>query len=167
MSGRPATGSDAVTLRPMRWWDLTEVAALEREVFALDPWTDGQFWGELAHVPQTREYVVATDGDGIAGYAGLYAVPPDAEVQTLAVAPRARGTGLGERLLACLVAAARRRGCTRMFLEVRADNAPARRQYERCGFEAGGTRRDYYGPGSDAVVMRRRLDAPEREPADG
>ena len=43
------------------------------------------------------------------------------------------------------------------MLEVRADNAPALALYERNGFERLALRRGYYGPGADAVVMRRRL----------
>ena len=48
------------------------------------------------------------------------------------------------------------------MLEVRADNVPARRLYERHGFEEVSVRRRYYrqpdGPDVDAVVMRRRLE---------
>ena len=146
-----------MSLRAMRWWDVEAVAGLERELFAHDPWSVEQFWGELAHVPETRWYAVHEDGSGIDGYAGLFAVPPEADVQTIGVAPRSRGRGLGRELLDALVAEAERRGCAQLFLEVRADNEPALRLYERAGFERNGVRRDYYGPGSDALVLRRRL----------
>jgi ribosomal-protein-alanine N-acetyltransferase len=141
----------------MRWWDVEDVAALERELFAHDPWSAEQFWGELAHVPETRWYAVHEDASGIDGYAGLFAVPPEADVQTIAVAPRSQGRGLGRELLDRLVAEAVRRGCTRLFLEVRVDNGPALALYERAGFEPQGRRTDYYGPGQDALVLHRSL----------
>ena len=65
---------------------------------------------------------------------------------------------MGAALLTELLAEAGRRGCTEVFLEVRADNDRARVLYERFGFERIGLRKRYYQPtGVDAVVMRRRL----------
>ncbi|TAK71323.1 MAG: ribosomal-protein-alanine N-acetyltransferase [Actinomycetota bacterium] len=155
MTTAPVT-EPAVSLRPMRWWDLAAVQALEVTVFPADPWSPEQFWGELARVPHTRWYVVAEDPGGLLGYAGLYAVAPQADVQTLAVAPRGRGRGVGAALLDALIATALARGCTEMLLEVRADNVAAQRLYDRAGFVRIAVRRDYYGPGADAWVMRRR-----------
>jgi len=146
-----------VTVRAMRWWDVEEVAALERELFAHDPWSVEQFWGELAHVPETRWYVVHDDDSGVDGYVGLFAVPPEADVQTIAVAPRSQGRGLGRELLDALVDEAVRRGCTQLFLEVRVDNDAAIGLYERTGFVRQGRRRGYYGDGVDALVLRRRI----------
>jgi ribosomal-protein-alanine N-acetyltransferase len=146
-----------MSTRAMRWWDVLDVSALERTLFAHDPWTVEQFWGELARVPESRWYAVHEDVEGVDGYVGMYAVPPEADVQTIAVAPRSQGKGLGRELLDELVAEARRRGCTQLFLEVDVDNAPALALYERTGFERQGRRRDYYGPGRDALVLRRRL----------
>ncbi len=146
-----------MTLRPMRWWDVDDVAALERELFPDDPWTVEQFWGELAHVPETRWYAVHENDSTIDAYVGLFAVPPDADVQTIAVAASAQGHGLGRELLGALLDEADRRGCTQVFLEVRDENAAALALYARAGFENQGRRRDYYGPGADAIVLRRRL----------
>jgi len=42
-------------------------------------------------------------------------------------------------------------------LEVRRSNAPARALYSSLGFEEAGVRRDYYGRGEDALIMRRML----------
>jgi ribosomal-protein-alanine N-acetyltransferase len=57
-----------------------------------------------------------------------------------------------------LLAEAVRRGATAVFLEVRADNPPAQRMYERFGFERIGVRRRYYDDGTDAFTMMRKLD---------
>jgi ribosomal-protein-alanine N-acetyltransferase len=157
MSLESAVVGDLMTLRAMRWWDIEQVAVLERELFGHDPWSVEQFWGELARVPESRWCAVHEDAHGIDGYVGLYSVPPEADVQTIAVAPRSQGRGLGKVLLDALVAEARRRDCAQLFLEVRVDNAPAIALYERNGFTREGRRRDYYGAGLDALVMRRRL----------
>ncbi|HTY70792.1 MAG TPA: ribosomal protein S18-alanine N-acetyltransferase [Actinomycetes bacterium] len=149
----------AATLRPMRWWDVEELAALEEEAFPDLPWSAAAFWSELAGVPLTRWYVVAEEDGGIAGYAGLFATGPEADVQTVAVRPDRRGSGLADRLVTALLEEAGRRGAARVLLEVRDDNTPALRLYERHGFAAVGRRRGYYGPGRDAVVMARRLGA--------
>lgn len=147
-------------LRPMRWWDVPAAVGLERELFTADPWTDAGFWSELAGVPATRYYVVAEDGDGMAGYAGLLAVGGEADVQTVAVRADRQGSGLGRTLVEDLLAEAGRRGCRQVMLEVREDNVAARRLYARLGFEEVGVRRGYYGPGADAVVMRRSVAQP-------
>jgi len=144
-------------LRRMRWWDVEPVAALERELFPHDAWSVEQLWGELAHVPDTRWYAVHEDDVGVDGYVGLYAVPPEGDVQTIAVAPRSQGRGLGRELLAALVAEARLRGCAQLFLEVLDGNAAALSLYVSAGFERMGRRTSYYGPGLDAVVLRLRL----------
>jgi ribosomal-protein-alanine N-acetyltransferase len=140
----------------MRWWDIQACAVLERELFPHDAWTETMFWSELAGVPGSRHYVVAERGDDVVGYAGLAVVAPDADVQTVAVAGPERGTGLGSRLLDDLLAEAALRGCSAVFLEVHVDNVAAVRLYERRGFVSVSRRRDYYGPGADALLMRRR-----------
>jgi ribosomal-protein-alanine N-acetyltransferase len=145
----------------MRWWDVEAVAALERELFPRDPWSAEQFWSELAHVPATRWYAVHESGSSIDGYVGLFAVPPEGDVQTVAVAASAQGRGVGRRLLDALVAEATDRGCTQVFLEVREGNAAALALYAGAGFEQQGRRRDYYGHGQDALVLRLRLGRDE------
>lgn len=156
----------AVTFRPMRWWDVETVQALDARLFGPTAWSPATFWSELAAGP-TRWYVVAEGEDGtLAGYAGLLAAGSEADVQTLGVAPAAQGRGLGRELLRRLEAEAAGRGATSLLLEVRADNEPAIRLYTSEGFERISLRRRYYQPGDvDAWVMRRR--PLRKEPGDG
>ncbi len=144
----------AVRTRAMRWWDISTAMPIESELFGATAWSPAQFWSELAQ--PTRVYRVAEDDQGLLGYAGLLSVPPTADVQTLAVAPRAQRRGIGRALLAELLEAARRTGCTEVLLEVRADNQSALALYEAEGFAVIARRTGYYGPGEDALVMRRR-----------
>ena len=144
----------------MRWWHVEELLAIERELFAPEPWSARVFWSELGQL-ESRHYLVALAaeadvGNAVLGYAGLCDYPDEAFVQTLAVAPAAQGQGLGARLLTALLAEADRRGQRTVSLEVRADNATAQRLYARHGFTRMGIRRDYYPGGVDALVLTRR-----------
>jgi ribosomal-protein-alanine N-acetyltransferase len=146
-----------VRLRRMRWWDLEAVHALETALFP-DPWSVETFWSELAHVPESRHYVVAEDDGEVVGYAGMVATGHQADVQTVAVRADRQGRGLGGELLRALLDEARRRGAGEVLLEVRAENVAAQELYARHGFERIGVRRGYYRPGgTDAFVLRLRL----------
>lgn len=148
-----------ITVRDMRWWDVVAVHDIEEQAFPDTAWSVETFWSELAGVPETRRYLVAERGTLIVGYAGLMAAGPDADVQTIAVAPDARRHGIGTLLLDALLDEAGRRGCSRVTLEVAASGEDAQRLYARRGFQAIARRTGYYGPGADAVVMRLRLDS--------
>ena len=157
MERRVAPVAGGLVLDRLRWWDIEQVHDLERALFVEDPWSPGQFWSELARVPESRFYVVARRAGRIVGYAGLFLVVPEADVQTVAVAPDEQGRGTGRVLLAELVDRARRLGARVLRLEVRADNTSAMGLYAASGFTVDGRRRDYYGRGMDAVLMSLRL----------
>lgn len=158
-----------VQLARLRWWDLPEVLALEAELFGGAAWTPGQFWSELARVPESRWYLLARRGAATVGYAGVFVAGDQADVQTVAVASAAQGAGIGRRLVGALAAHAAGRGAQRLHLEVRADNDAALALYVRLGFVEDGRRRDYYGRGHDAVLMTAALPlaAPGEEVAGG
>jgi ribosomal-protein-alanine N-acetyltransferase len=147
-----------VRLRQMAEADLPAVMAIERDTFPLDAWSEAMLRGELADQPRTRHYVVALVGQEIVGYAGLAAAADQADVQTIAVVQPHQGTGIGGAMLAELLAEAGRRAVREIFLEVRADNPQAQGVYEHFEFEVIGRRRRYYDDGTDAIMMRRKLD---------
>ena len=144
-------------LEPVRWWDLPELAALERLLFADDAWTEATWWGELAQ-SGSRRYLLERDpaSGAVRGYAGVAVNGADADIMTVAVAPEAQGQGLGGRLVQALIDAAADAGATQLLLEVRADNLSAQRLYARTGFERIAVRRGYYSGGVDAWILRRR-----------
>jgi ribosomal-protein-alanine N-acetyltransferase len=148
-----------IDVEPMRWWHIAAVHRLESVLFPGDPWSLEQFWQELAQ--QTRYYIVAMDHGEVVGYAGLFALGPDADVQTIAVRADRQGTGTGARLLQELLAGAASRGAGHILLEVRSDNLRALRLYERHGFEQISVRRRYYPDGGDALVMRAGIPHPD------
>ncbi|TDE17941.1 ribosomal protein S18-alanine N-acetyltransferase [Actinomadura sp. 6K520] len=139
--------------------DLPAILRLERALFPEDAWSEEMLREELAEQPRTRHYVVAeAPGGDLVGYAGLAAAGGQADVQTIGVRADQRGGGIGAALLTELLEEAARRNSESVFLEVRADNAGARRLYKRFGFDEVGVRRRYYQPSDvDAIVMCRKL----------
>jgi ribosomal-protein-alanine N-acetyltransferase len=135
--------------------DLAVVLEIERALFPDDAWSEGMLRSELIEQPATRHYVVAVEADeDIVGYAGLCAVGDSGDVQTIAVRADRWAHGVGAALLTALLTEAVTRGCTSVYLEVRADNERAQRLYERFGFERIGIRKRYYQPSDvDAIVM--------------
>jgi ribosomal-protein-alanine N-acetyltransferase len=147
-------------MREMTEADLPAVLELERSLFPEDAWSQGMFREELRQRPDGRYYVLAEEEPaGVLGYAGLAAAYGAGDVQTIGVRPGHWGRGIGAALLSALLAEAAARGCTAVFLEVRADNERAKKLYRRFGFEEVGVRKRYYQPsGVDAIVMCRRAD---------
>jgi [ribosomal protein S18]-alanine N-acetyltransferase len=148
-------------LRQMTSADLDTVLDLELTLFGEEAWSRQMLAGELGQQPESRLYLVAEEDTQIVGYAGLLAAGGQADVLTIAVDTARWGRGVGSALLRELLGEATKRGCTEVFLEVRADNARAQRLYHWWGFADVGIRRGYYQPsGTDAIVMRRPLTGP-------
>lgn len=84
---------------------------------------------------------------------------PAWDITLIGVAPAFRGKNHLEGLIKGLSERIRqdRRAAYSTFidLEVRADNAPAIRAYEKCGFSRMGVRPRYYRDGEDAILYRR------------
>lgn len=144
-------------LRDASLADLDDITALESALFGSDAWSREMLREELAGA--NRRYIVLVDADdSIRGYAGLLVLGTDGDIQTIAVAPELRGAGHGRAVMNELLDEAARRGASQVFLEVRADNPPARDLYASLGFAEIGVRPGYYQPeGIDAVVMQLQL----------
>lgn len=85
----------------------------------------------------------------------------EAEILTLATDPDHRRQGHAARALAQFETGARARGAARVFLEVAADNQPARALYLGARYRECGRRRAYYPrpgrPSADALLMDKSL----------
>lgn len=159
-TAEPQAAADDLHFAPLRWWHLDAVVALEQRIFGDTAWSLEQYYGELAAAGRWLRGLFDTGGD-VLGYIDVAVAGADADLMTIAVADEVRGTGWGGRLLAAGLGHARDAGAAVMFCEVRSDN-PAARLYLRVGFEPIDRRRDYYGRGIDAVVMRCPLPAVDR-----
>lgn len=150
-------------LRPATADDLAAIMALEISVFGAQAWSEDAMRRDMqdANCVYIVAEVLATmpaETTQFLGYAGLLCPrgSGDGDIQTIAVAPQARGLGLGRALMLVLLQRAEERLAERLFLEVRADNDVAKALYGSLGFEEIAVRPNYYQPeGIDAIVMRR------------
>jgi ribosomal-protein-alanine N-acetyltransferase len=136
-------------IRPGTDADLPALADLERRA-AHAPWSAAALAQTLA-APTTRALLA---GEPPVGHVVFTVVADEGEVLTIAVAPEARRSGVGRALLDEVHAAWRAAGVRTGWLEVRADNGPARALYAAAGWVDAGARRAYYADGVDAVVCR-------------
>lgn len=145
-------------LHPLGTLDLERAAALHGQAFAPlgeRPWTRRDM-AELLASPGVAGLLVEVEGHAD-GFALWRTAADEAELLTIAVQADRRRQGLGRALLAAVVERARRSGAHRLFLEVGADNGPARRLYSQAGFVEVGRRPGYYRRHTgfaDALVLR-------------
>ncbi len=146
-----------ITYRVANAFDLPVFASLDKELFPYSPWSASQYKEELS--APTRHFVVALDNEqNIIGYGGVFAPgAAEADVLTVGVVPNYRGQGIARQLMALLTNWAHNQGSTAMMLEVKVDNVEAIGLYESLGYSKLNTRKDYFGPGLDALVMRLEL----------
>ena len=138
-------------------FDLPVFVSLDKELFPYSPWSASQYKEEFSS--PTRHFVVAVDeAQSIIGYAGVFAPGgAEADVLTVGVVPSHRGKGIARQLMALITEWAHMQGSTAMMLEVKVDNAEAIGLYESLGYSKLNTRKDYFGPGLHALVMRLEL----------
>lgn len=142
-------------IRPAVFEDLDEIADLESRSFPA-PWKREFFETEID--AEFRLNLVARTPDGrFAGYVFCAWVLDEIHVHKIAVEPEWRRSGLGIALMNEVIAFGLRNDSYQIFLEVRPSNVPAKRMYEKMGFETAGRRKAYYPDGEDAIVMIRVL----------
>lgn len=134
---------------------LRRLAALHRAAFA----PDGRGWSadEIGALAASGLLLAADDDRSFALFS---LVLDEAELLTIAVRPEVRRQGRAAALLVEAMAEVKRRGGARLFLEVAADNAPARALYAAAGFEETGRRPGYYRREDrriDAILCARAL----------
>ncbi len=147
-----------ISYRVATAFDLPVFVSLDKELFPYSPWSASQYKEEFSS--PTRHFVVATDAaQNIIGYAGVFAPgQAEADVLTVGVIPSHRGQGIARQLMSMITNWATEQGSIAMMLEVKVDNSDAIGLYESLGYSKLNVRKDYFGAGLDALVMR--LDLP-------
>jgi ribosomal-protein-alanine N-acetyltransferase len=145
------------TYRQANAFDLPVFVSLDKDLFPYSPWSASQYKEEFSS--HTRHFVVAVDEQQtIIGYAGIFAPGgAEADVLTVGVIPSHRGKGIARQLMALITDWAKQQGSTAMMLEVKVDNIEAIGLYESLGYSKLNIRKDYFGSGLDALVMRLEL----------
>lgn len=127
---------------------LNELETLHRACFPNKPWSASDF----ADLKKSGCDIIASQN----GFVVWRVVADEAEIITICVHPDARKTGIASAMLAIIEADAKKRGATKMFLEVAENNYPARALYQHNGYVQIGIRPKYYD-GIDAILMEKQL----------
>ena len=140
-------------LETMNAAHVAQIAALEKICFS-DPWSERSIASELDN--KLAFWLVATEGETVAGYIGSQTVMEETDMMNVAVHPDFRRQGIAEALVSGLVEHLKAMGSHCLTLEVRASNAPAIALYEKLGFAEIGRRKNYYrNPREDALILRK------------
>lgn len=138
-------------IRKMTADDVEAAALLEAENFS-EPWSAKSFLEELKK--ETSLYMVAYEDEILVGVCGLVTSFDEGEVLNVSVRKEYRKRGIALKMLEQLLQEAEVLLGTRHFtLEVRAENAAARKLYEHLGFVCEGIRPNFYrNPTEDAAI---------------
>ena len=135
---------------------VAKIAQLEKICFS-DPWSENSIASELHN--KLAFWLVAAEGEIVAGYIGSQTVMEETDMMNVAVHPDFRRKGIAEGLINGLVEQLKAMGSRCLTLEVRASNAPAIALYEKLGFSEIGRRKNYYrNPREDALILRKEWE---------
>jgi ribosomal-protein-alanine N-acetyltransferase len=138
-------------IRPATLADVPSLMALDRHAVTAAHWSAEQYEAIFSSSEVSRIALVIEDGGAVQGFLVARGVGSEWEIENIVVAGHACGRGLGTRLLGAFLDAARSRGATAVFLEVRESNSAARRLYEKCAFVESGRRANYYRDPEEAA----------------
>src|ERR1700687_2857374 len=133
--------------------DLPGIIEIERLAFD-SPWSLDSFVRELS-LPFSRLIVASNNANGdqpLVGFLCRWLVADECHILNLAVHPRMRRKGIADQLMSNALAEAKTRKAQVVSLEVRRSNLAARSLYRKLDFAERRLRRNYYGPGEDAIV---------------
>jgi [ribosomal protein S18]-alanine N-acetyltransferase len=147
------------TIRRANTTDAAALIALENSVFQSDRMSARQFRRHLHAPAQTTQFLIAERDAVVLGAACIFFRHAQrlARLYSLAVAPIARGQGIGEALLRASIAHARQHGAQSLRLEVRTDNTSAIALYEKLGFAKIAHLAHYYADQGDGERWLRKL----------
>ena len=146
-----------MTITRMTEEHVTQVARLESVCFGSAAWSEKSVASELEN--KLALWLVALEGETVAGYVGSQTVLDETDMMNVAVHPDYRRQGIAEKLVLELVEALKQRESRCLTLEVRASNAPAISLYEKLDFKQIGLRKNYYrNPKEDALILRKEWE---------
>ena len=151
--------ADAVGLlvRRMRAADLEQVMAIAASLKDAPQWPRAAYVSALDKDSTPRRIALVAeepDGSAVTGFAIASFLPPQAELETIAVLAADQRRGIGRKLFSFLVDELRAASASEFLLEVRASNQKALGFYRSLGWIEAGRRPRYYAdPEEDAVLM--------------
>ncbi len=108
-------------------------------------------------------YVVLDGENTVAGYTVFEDVGEECYVLSIAVFPESRNQGLATSLMLFMENECRKRGLSKIVLDVRVDNEGAISFYRRLGLAEAGRKARFYEDGADALMMEKHLVASAKQ----
>jgi len=139
------------SVRRARPSDLSRIITIERAGFGEWAW-DRNLFAEYTHTCGEL-FLVAEAGGKVIGYCIGCLSRGTASLESIAVAPAAKGKGAADALLRSLLRRLRRKGVARVGLMAKATNGRAIRFYEKYGFRRIRRVARYYEDGEDGVLF--------------
>jgi ribosomal-protein-alanine acetyltransferase len=139
--------------------DLDTIFKIEKECFALEAFSK-QHLASLLRNPNSLSLLAKLDTE-IAGFmiALIHELKKEkiGHIHTVNVVTKAREMGVGFRLLEEAERILKEEGVKDCYLEVRMDNIPARKLYQKLGYIEVGELRDFYYPGGHGIKLKKEL----------
>lgn len=134
--------------------DLDDIYELDVQTFAM-PWSKEALSYDI--LENDNAFVIVAEYEGeFAGYADIWAVLDEADLNSIAVRVDFRRKGIGDAIMFAMTEMLSANGVATINLEVRVSNMPAIKLYKKYGFNECGVRPGYYlDNGEDALIMKR------------
>ena len=134
--------------------DLDDIYDLDVQTFAM-PWSKEALSYDILENDDAFVIVAEYEGE-FAGYADIWTVLDEADLNSIAVRVDFRRKGIGDAIMLAMTEMLSANGVATINLEVRVSNMPAIKLYKKCGFNECGVRPGYYlDNGEDALIMKR------------
>lgn len=134
--------------------DLDDIYDLDVQTFAM-PWSKEALSYDI--LENDNAFVIVAEYEGqFAGYADIWTVLDEADLNSIAVRVDFRRKGIGDAIMFAMTEMLSANGVETINLEVRVSNIPAIKLYKKYGFKECGVRPGYYlDNGEDALIMKR------------
>ena len=134
--------------------DLDDIYELDVQTFAM-PWSKEALSYDI--LENDSAFVIVAEYEGeFAGYADIWTVLDEADLNSIAVRVDFRRKGIGDAIMLAMIEMLSTSGVATINLEVRVSNMPAIKLYKKYGFNECGVRPGYYlDNGEDALIMTR------------
>jgi ribosomal-protein-alanine acetyltransferase len=134
--------------------DLDDIYELDMQTFAM-PWSKEALSYDI--LENDNAFVIVAEYEGeFAGYADIWTVLDEADLNSIAVRVDFRRKGIGDAIMLAMTEMLSANGVETINLEVRVSNMPAIKLYKKYGFKECGVRPGYYlDNGEDALIMKR------------
>jgi [ribosomal protein S18]-alanine N-acetyltransferase len=151
LKSSPGRNAEAMSLAIRRATqdDIPAIQAIEQQAPSAAHWPAEEY----VHLVVAATVLIAEQKGQLCGFVCAKDVAGEWELENIVVASPFLRQGIADTLMKALFKRARSAGGSKVFIEVRESNRPARNLYEKHGFRQTGRRRHYYqNPNEDAIL---------------